>query len=86
MKLDLGKAVEIQQITTISRHKGNRAPQVYTLYVSDGTSPDFDPATILFSEHATGRERDCTRYFTATLYERKITGSSPMSPPMPIVW
>ena len=86
MKLDLGKAVEIQQITTISRHKGNRAPQVYTLYVSDGTSPDSDPATIFFSEHATGRERDCTRYFTATLYERKITGSSPMSPPMPIVW
>jgi|GEM_PF-5446981 len=44
LKLDLGGTVEIKQIITVSRHKGARAPQVYTLYISDGTSPDFDPA------------------------------------------
>lgn len=43
LKLDLGRTIEINQIMTLSRHKGDRAPQVYTLYISDGTSPDFDP-------------------------------------------
>ncbi|HEX5242339.1 MAG TPA: sigma-70 family RNA polymerase sigma factor [Tepidisphaeraceae bacterium] len=44
LKLDLGETKEIRQIMTVSRHKSDRAPQVYTLYVSDGASPDFDPA------------------------------------------
>ncbi|HEX5243279.1 MAG TPA: sigma-70 family RNA polymerase sigma factor [Tepidisphaeraceae bacterium] len=44
VKLDLGGTMEIKQIMTVSRHKSDRAPQVYTLYISDGTSPDFDPA------------------------------------------
>ncbi len=44
LKLDLGRAIEIKQIMTLSRHKSDRAPQVYTLYISDGNSPDFDPA------------------------------------------
>ena len=44
LKLDLGGTVEIKQIITVSRHKSARAPQVYTLYISDGTSPGFDPA------------------------------------------
>lgn len=44
LKLDLEKTIDIQQITTFSRHKSDRAPQAYTLYVSDGSSSDFDPA------------------------------------------
>jgi hypothetical protein len=44
LKLDLGRPIEIEQITTLSRHKGDRAPQVYTLYASDGASLHFDPA------------------------------------------
>ncbi len=44
LKVDLGRPIGIEQITTVSRHKGDRAAQVYTLYASDGASTDFDPA------------------------------------------
>lgn len=44
LKIDLGRPIAIQQITTLSRHKSERAPQVYVLYASDGGRPNFDPA------------------------------------------
>lgn len=39
--LDLGSAIEIAQVNTYSWHVDSRAPQVYNLYASDGSSPDF---------------------------------------------
>ncbi|HOW66654.1 MAG TPA: basic secretory protein-like protein, partial [Verrucomicrobiota bacterium] len=41
--IDLGRPVEIQQIRTYSWHPGDRGPQVYRLYASDGKTPDFNP-------------------------------------------
>jgi len=51
--MDLGGTIEIAQVNTYSWHTDTRAPQVYNLYASDGTSPRFnlepnaktDPAT-----------------------------------------
>ncbi|HEV3270803.1 MAG TPA: basic secretory protein-like protein [Candidatus Methylacidiphilales bacterium] len=43
LQVDLGSAIEISQVNTFSWHPGSRAPQVYKLYASDGTSPDFNP-------------------------------------------
>lgn len=42
--VDLGKAIEIQQVNTYSWHAGTRAPQVYKLYAADGAAPGFDAA------------------------------------------
>ncbi len=42
--MDLGKIVEITQVNSYSWHPGGRGPQVYTLYVSDGKSLDFNAA------------------------------------------
>jgi hypothetical protein len=39
--MDLGSAIEIKQINTYSWHPNTRGPQVYKLYVSDGTGKDF---------------------------------------------
>ncbi|HSZ58819.1 MAG TPA: sigma-70 family RNA polymerase sigma factor [Tepidisphaeraceae bacterium] len=44
LRLDLGRRIAVHRITTFSRHKSDRAPQLYTLYISDGSSSDFDPA------------------------------------------
>ncbi|HYV34766.1 MAG TPA: hypothetical protein VE988_03615 [Gemmataceae bacterium] len=52
--MDLGKVIEIKQVNTYSWHPNTRGPQVYKLYVSDGTAKDFsaqpkagtDPATV----------------------------------------
>jgi hypothetical protein len=51
---DLGSVIEIKQINSYSWHTDTRAPQIYKLYASDGTSKDFnaapkngtDPATV----------------------------------------
>jgi hypothetical protein len=40
--LDLGSAIDIKQINTYSWHPSTRGPQVYKLYISDGTAQDFD--------------------------------------------
>jgi hypothetical protein len=40
--MDLGAAIEIAQVNTYSWHVDSRAPQVYNLYASDGSSPDFN--------------------------------------------
>ena len=39
---DLGALVEVKQINTYSWHPGARAPQVYTLYASDGAAAAFN--------------------------------------------
>jgi hypothetical protein len=41
---DLAESIEIKQINTYSWHTGTRAPQVYSLYLSDGTGANFLPA------------------------------------------
>jgi hypothetical protein len=41
LRMDLGSAIEIKQINTYSWHPNTRGPQVYKLYVSDGTGRDF---------------------------------------------
>lgn len=54
IRVDLGKAVPIREINTYSWHPGVRAPQVYTVYASDGTGSGFsaepkrpvDPLTV----------------------------------------
>jgi hypothetical protein len=43
-RLDLGSSMEIAEVNTYSWHAGSRGPQVYNLYVSDGTEPNFNPA------------------------------------------
>ncbi|MDI6447985.1 family 16 glycoside hydrolase [Anaerobaca lacustris] len=40
--IDLGQAIEIQQVNTYSWHPGSRGPQVYDLYGSDGKADGFD--------------------------------------------
>lgn len=39
--VDLGHPVRVGQVNSYSWHSGDRAPQVYTLYASDGTAPGF---------------------------------------------
>lgn len=41
---DLGKLVAVKEVNTYSWHAGPRGPQVYTLYASDGTLPNFNAA------------------------------------------
>lgn len=43
-RLDLGSALEVVEVNTYSWHANTRGPQVYNLYVSDGTEADFNPA------------------------------------------
>lgn len=42
--IDIGKVLEIAQFNSYSWHTGGRAPQVYTLYASDGKAADFNAA------------------------------------------
>jgi hypothetical protein len=42
--IDLGSAIEIAQVNTYSWHPNTRGPQVYNLFVSDGTDSKFNPA------------------------------------------
>src|SRR5581483_11874488 len=42
LKLDLGRTISVGQVNSYSRHRGDRAPQVYNLYASDGTAAGFD--------------------------------------------
>jgi hypothetical protein len=43
-RLDLGAVIDVAAIHTYSWHSDSRAPQLYYLYASDGTSSDFNPA------------------------------------------
>jgi hypothetical protein len=43
-RLDLGSSTEIAEVNTYSWHANSRGPQVYNLYVAEGTEPGFNPA------------------------------------------
>jgi len=43
-RLDLGNAIEIAQVNSYSWHPSARGPQLYKLYVSDGSEPGLDLA------------------------------------------
>jgi hypothetical protein len=43
-QIDLGSVIEIAQVNTYSWHPNTRGPQVYRLWASDGTDPNFKPA------------------------------------------
>ena len=42
LRLDLGSIIEISQVNSYSWHSGARGPQVYRVWASDGTSPNFN--------------------------------------------
>lgn len=44
IRFDLGETKDVTEIRSYSWHPDSRAPQVYYVYGSDGTSPNFDPA------------------------------------------
>ena len=44
IRIDLGRAIDVAQINSYSWHPDSRAPQLYYVYGSDGTSASFDPA------------------------------------------
>ncbi|HEX3584287.1 MAG TPA: hypothetical protein VH087_21155 [Thermoanaerobaculia bacterium] len=44
IRFDLGEVKDVTEIRSYSWHPDSRAPQVYYVYGSDGTSPTFDPA------------------------------------------
>jgi RNA polymerase sigma factor (sigma-70 family) len=44
LAIDLQQVLSVAQVNTYSWHRAGRAPQVYLLFASDGSSKDFDPA------------------------------------------
>ncbi len=44
LRMDLGSAIEIAEVNSYSWHPNTRGPQVFVLYMSDGTNPNFNPA------------------------------------------
>ena len=44
VRFDLGEIKDVTEIRSYSWHPDSRAPQVYFVYGSDGTSANFDPA------------------------------------------
>ena len=42
--IDLEQAIDLGAVRSYSWHRGERAPQFYTLYAADGNHPGFDPA------------------------------------------
>lgn len=42
-RIDLGSMIDIAAVNSYSWHPDTRAPQVYRLYASDGTDPNFNP-------------------------------------------
>jgi hypothetical protein len=53
IKIDFGRLVSLQQISTFSRHKSTRAPQVYRVFGSDGTAANFNPVPTIGIDPAT---------------------------------
>lgn len=52
-RIDLRRVVRIARISTYSWHPGNRAPQVYRVYGSDGSGGNFDCAPKIGTDPAT---------------------------------
>jgi hypothetical protein len=48
--IDLRRVMPVAQVNTYTRHGGGRSPQVYKLFVSDGSAPGFDPVPRIGSE------------------------------------
>lgn len=69
--LDLGSAIEIQEVNSYSWHPDTRAPQVYTLFASDGTDPHFNPEPDANTDPAT-----CGWKLIATVDTRPKQGDS----------
>ena len=44
LKLDLGNVIDVRQVNSYSWHPGDRAPQVYKLYATEGTAAGFNAA------------------------------------------
>ncbi len=44
IRFDFGEVKDVTEIRSYSWHPDSRAPQVYYVYGSDGTGPNFDPA------------------------------------------
>jgi hypothetical protein len=44
VRMDLGSAIEIAAVNSYSWHYGDRGPQNYVLYASDGMAPNFNAA------------------------------------------
>jgi len=42
-RVDLGGVIDLAAVNSYSWHPNTRAPQVYRLYASDGTDPNFNP-------------------------------------------
>ena len=42
-RIDLGSVTDVAAVNSYSWHPDTRAPQVYRLYASDGTDPNFNP-------------------------------------------
>ena len=68
---DLGSAVEIVEVNSYSWHPDTRAPQVYSLYASDGTDPHFNPEPDANTDPAT-----CGWKLIATVDARPKQGDS----------
>jgi hypothetical protein len=43
IRFDLGSIIDVAAVNTYSWHPNTRAPQVYRLYASDGSDPNFNP-------------------------------------------
>ena len=69
--LDLGSAIEITQVNSYSWHSDTRAPQVYSLFASDGTDPKFNPGPDANTDPAT-----CGWKLIATVDTRPKQGDS----------
>jgi hypothetical protein len=52
MRIDLGRVMDVSAVRTFSWHPGSRAPQLYKVYVSDGSAADLAPSTKLDPESA----------------------------------
>lgn len=69
--LDLGSIMEIAEINSYSWHSDTRAPQVYTLFASDGADPKFNPEPDANTDPAT-----CGWKLIATVDTRPKQGDS----------
>ncbi len=43
-RIDLGAVIDVARVNTYSWHSDTRAPQLYYVYASHGTGPNFNPA------------------------------------------
>lgn len=66
---DLGEAIDVAQVNSYSWHPNSRGPQVYNLFVSDGSGPRFNPKPDEHTDPA-----DCGWKLVATVDTRPEKG------------